>query len=68
MQQGLSYGLFKVAQGGVQDCTIEGMTIARAIFGLVRNMSVGKTKERDVDNLVELLGLFSERCNYLATI
>ena len=44
------------------------MTIARAIFGLVRNMSVGKTKERDVDNLVELLGLFSERCNYLATI
>ena len=38
LQHGLVYGLFKVSQSGMQDCTVEGMTILRGIIGLIYKM------------------------------
>ena len=64
----MSYGLFKVSQGGVQDCTTVGMTYFRAIIGLIYKMFKYGKNERDFENWTEFIFLFSERCNYLATV
>ena len=44
------------------------MTMARGIIGLIHKMATSLTNERDVVNLVEMFFLFSERCNYMATL
>ena len=67
VQHGFVYGLFKVSQSGAQDCSVEGMTIFRGIISLIHKMATSLTNERDLVNLMELIFLFSERCNYMAT-
>ena len=46
---------------------MEGMTMLRGIIGLIHKMATSLTNERDGVNLVEMIFLFSERCNYMAT-
>ena len=45
------------------------MTIARAIIGLFIKIVKGSdSSDRDLKNLYEFIFLFSERCNYAATL
>ena len=54
--------------GGLPDCTIEGMSIMRAILKLGAKIATSKTSEDDILNIVQLSFGFGARCNYFATV
>ena len=68
IQFGLIEGLYKVKMGGLPDCTIEGMSIMRAILKLGAKIATSKTSEDDILNIVQLSFGFGARCNYFATV
>ena len=68
IQYGLIEGMYKVKLGGLPDCTVEGMSIMRAILKLSAKMTTPETTEDDFINLIQLAFGFGARCNYFATV
>ena len=68
MQYGLIEGMFKIKLSGLPDCVDEGMTLARAAYGMSKKMETDEYREDDEINLFQLYIAFSQRCNYAATM
>ena len=68
IQYGLIEGMFKYKMSGLPDCTMEGMTLLRAIKGMLIKMRTDEKGDTDLLNLFQMYLTFATRCNYWATV